>query len=242
MYISYFRERARSALSEKWGIAILVAFVASVFGALVAGSSFSLNLDLDEQVVGQLPKIVRTYLAVAGIIGGLLGTMQFIMGGVVKLGYCKFLLKQQDGEEGDVKDLFSQMDRFGDGFLLSLLTGIYTTLWTMLFIIPGIVAMYKYAMAPFILLENPSMRANEAIAESKYLMDGNKGSLFLLHLSFFGWSLLCVLTLGIGYLWLNPYINASYAAFYRSLSPRVVPQPIVDAGENEQQESDSVAE
>lgn len=228
MSASYFREKARNALAGKWGNALLVALVASIFGALLTGSNFSLNYNIDEETMQMMPEIVLGYLAFAGSIGGVLGLAQFILGGVVQLGYCKYLLKQQDGEDGDVKDLFSEMDRFGDGFVLSLLTALYVALWTMLFIIPGIIAVYRYAMAPFILLENPGMRPKDAISESKQLMDGNKGDLFVLNLSFIGWSLLNILTLGIGSLWLNPYMNAAYAAFYRCLRPRVVLQPVVE--------------
>ena len=75
-------------------------------------------------------------------------------------------------------------------------------------------------MAPFILAENPGMTASEAITASKELMDGHKADLFFLQLSFIGWAILYVFTLGIGSLWLVPYINASYAAFYRSICNR----------------------
>lgn len=226
MSASYYREKARAVLAGKWGNALVVALVAAIFGALLTGSNFSLNFELDENTLKYIPDAVKAYLAIATSIGSILALAQFILGGVVQLGYCKYLLKQYDGEDGDVKDLFSEMDRFGDGFVLSLLTALYVFLWSMLFIIPGIVAAYKYAMAPFILQENRGMRASEAITESKQLMDGSKGELFVLDLSFIGWSLLNILTLGIGSLWLNPYMNAARAAFYRTLRPRVINQPM----------------
>lgn len=72
-------------------------------------------------------------------------------------------------------------------------------------------------MATYILAENPNMQATEAIERSKALMDGRKGDLFRLDLSFIGWALLAVLTAGIGNLWLVPYMTVSRAAFYRSL-------------------------
>lgn len=218
MTASDYRARAREILSGKWGMAILVTLVASLLGGILVGASFSLELDLDEELLRYIPKVVRTYLAIAASIGGILGFVTFIIGGTVKLGYCKYLLKLHDGEEGELKDLFSEFDRFGDGFVLSLLTGIYVFLWTLLFIIPGIVACFKYAMAPFILLENPGMKPSEAITASKEMMDGHKGELFCLNLSFIGWLLLGALTLGLGNLWVNPYLNASQAVFYRQIS------------------------
>lgn len=85
------------------------------------------------------------------------------------------------------------------------------------FVIGGSVAAYRYSMATYIMAENPNMQATEAIECSKALMDGRKGDLFCLDLSFIGWALLAVLTAGIGNLWLVPYMTVSRAAFYRSL-------------------------
>ena len=212
------RARARQMLSGKWAMAILTTFLAGVLGALLLSSNSSINMNFEVEMLEKLPKVVQAYLAIAASIGGTLGMIQFVLGGVVQLGYCKYLLKLHDGEQADVKDLFSEFNRFADGFILSLLQGIYIFLWSLLFVIPGIVATYKYAMSSFILLENPGMKPNDAITASKEMMNGHKGELFILGLSFFGWMLLSVLTLGIGNLWLNPYMNASYAAFYREIS------------------------
>lgn len=226
----YYRYRARKVLEGKWGVALVAALVASLFGALIVGSNFSLSLDLDEDILKKLPEVVLTYLVIAGSIGSVLGILQFVLGGVVQLGYCKFLLNMEDGKPANFHDLFSQFNRFGEAFLMNLLRSIYVALWTLLFIIPGIVATYKYALAPFILLENPGMKANDAIRESKERMDGNKADLFMLDLSFIGWALLNVLTLGIGSFWLNPYMNASRAAFYRNLCPLPASTPDPDYG------------
>ena len=73
-------------------------------------------------------------------------------------------------------------------------------------------------MTPFIMAENPEMTASEAITASKEMMDGHKGELFTLDLTFIGWDLLCLFTLNIGHLWLNPYKNAAYAVFYKDLT------------------------
>ena len=90
-------------------------------------------------------------------------------------------------------------------------------LWSLLLIIPGIVAAYRYSMAFYILNDNPEMSAKAALDESKRMMAGYKGKLFCLQLSFIGWGFLCLFTLGIGYLWLTPYIQTSMAYFYQNL-------------------------
>ncbi len=98
-----------------------------------------------------------------------------------------------------------------------LLVYVYTILWTLLLIVPGIVKACSYAMTPFILREHPELSYNEAIEKSMAMMDGNKMKFFLLCLSFIGWALLCLLTLGIGYLFFVPYVYTSYVAFYEDL-------------------------
>ncbi len=108
--------------------------------------------------------------------------------------------------------------------LIYIIVSIFTFLWTLLFIIPGIIKGYSYSQAYFIYKdrmehsegEKPS--ALDCITESRRLMDGHKWEYFILQLSFIGWGLLSLLTLGIGFLWLNPYMNATYAAFYDNLS------------------------
>lgn len=212
-----YREKALSMLSGKWGMAVLVTLVAGLLGGLLINAFVEFNVNLDAETIRKIPEFALTYLKFAAGIGSFLGLVTFVIGGTVKLGYCKYLLKLHDGEEGELKDLFSEFDRFTDGFLLSLLSAIYVFLWTMLFVIPGIVAVFKYAMAPFILLERPGLSPNDAITASKEMMDGHKAELFILDLSFIGWMLLNVATLGIGSLWLNPYMNAARAAFYRDI-------------------------
>jgi uncharacterized membrane protein len=218
MNSSDLRYQARQTLAGKWGIAVLAGFLAALLGGLVMGGGSSVNLDKEE--LQRLPQEVLSLLMVITSIGGILSIVRFFLGGPVKLGYCRFLLKMHDGEDAQVNDLFSRFDRFGDGFVLSLLTGIYVFLWSLLFVIPGIIKVYAYAMAPFIMEENPNMTAGEAITASRELMDGHKFDLFCLVLSFIGWDLLNLLTLGIGSLWLIPYKNAAHAAFYRSIAGR----------------------
>lgn len=98
-----------------------------------------------------------------------------------------------------------------------LLKMVFIFLWSLLFIIPGIIKRFSYAMTEFILVDNPKLTANEAITKSKEMMNGNKWRYFLLHLSFIGWYLLSILTFGIGFVFLAPYIKAAETAFYLEL-------------------------
>lgn len=104
-----------------------------------------------------------------------------------------------------------------------ILSTIYIFLWTLLLIIPGIIKSYSYALTPYILVEHPEMSANEAIEESMRLMDGHKFDLFYLQLSFIGWAILSILSLGLGVFWLIPYQMTAQAAFYRDIKNRAMP-------------------
>ncbi len=218
MTYSDIRARARENLRGNWGVSVATAFVAVILGGLISGTG--INLNVDEEVLTLLPETVLRVLLVLLGVGSALTLVHLILGGVVQLGYAHFLLKQHDGKEHSVKDLFSQFDRFGTGFAQYFLTGLYILLWTLLLIIPGFIKAFSYAMTPFILEEHPELTANQAITRSRELMDGHKGDLFMLELTFIGWDLLCLLTLGIGTLWLNPYKNAAYAVFYRELTAK----------------------
>ena len=108
------------------------------------------------------------------------------------------------------------------GGLCSLFVGLpvaygFTILWSLLLVIPGIIKSYSYAMTSFILKDEPEMKNNAAIEKSMAMMEGNKNKLFMLDLSFIGWAILCIFTLGIGLLFLQPYVAISRAAFYEDL-------------------------
>ena len=210
------KQRALTNLQGCWGVSVAVALVALLLGGLNNGAPFSVNIDAE--VLEQLPPMVVSLITAYASVMGMLGFVQFIIGGTVNLGFTRFLLDQHDGNELNFRTLFSQFDRFGVGFLQRFLRNLYIFLWSLLLFVPGIVKTYSYAMTPYILADHPEMTANEAITASRQLMDGHKGELFWLRLSFLGWVLLNIFTLGIGSLFLNPYMNAAEAAFYRELT------------------------
>lgn len=211
------RARARESLAGKWGIAIAVAVVAYLLGGLMIGSQFFPQISAQSENLEALRSLEfdRVHVRTGNI--NMVGLVGFILGGVVQLGYAQYLLKQYSNQPTEFADLFSQFHRFGQGFAQRFLRGLYCFLWGLLLIIPGIVKAYSYAMTPFIMADNPDMSAQDAIRASMELMDGHKGELFWLRLTFIGWDLLAALTLNIGHLALNPYKNAAEAAFYRQL-------------------------
>lgn len=121
------------------------------------------------------------------------------------------------GQHPSVSDAFSGFSDFWSSFKVSFLTGLFTMLWSLLFVIPGIIKALSYSMSMYILAENPGKSALECIEESKQITKGHKMELFVLELSFIGWILLSVLTLGIALIWVIPYMQATYVNAYHKL-------------------------
>lgn len=169
-------------------------------------------------VIGLLYALLTAVLAYT-FIGSLL------FSGVLMIGFCSAtlsLLRTGDARAEYLLDGFKE--NLTNALVASVLYNVYIALWTLLFVIPGIVKTYSYAMTFYILRDNPNMPANDAITESRRMMDGNKLRLFCLHLSFIGWILLSALTLGILTLWVVPYMQTAQAAFYEALKNEQAPR------------------
>lgn len=228
-----FRRIAREALNGKWAISVAVGLVAFILGGTgSSGPEINFNIDLGTSnaltynfalpdsnfFVSRLWMILSGFLLLVLIIALALGVVYFILSSFVGVGYARFNLNLIDRKDAGFNDLFAYFSYWKTTAVSSLLRTLYVFLWSLLFIIPGIVAGYSYAMTDYILAENPDMTASEAITKSKEMMIGNRGRLFCLQLSFIGWDILAMLTLGIGNLWLTPYKHAATAAFYREVS------------------------
>lgn len=137
-----------------------------------------------------------------------------LISGPMTLGYTMFAISLFRKKEASPAEVFYGFERFGKAFGLYIVMSVFILLWTLLLIIPGIIAAFRYSMSFYILADNPDIGIMEALNESKRLMKGNKWKYFCLNLSFIGWGLLSSLTLGIGFLWLMPYIEVSIVAFY----------------------------
>ncbi|MFA7209751.1 MAG: DUF975 family protein [Parcubacteria group bacterium] len=175
---------ARESLKGKWGLAIGASVV---YCLLVTG-------------VQLVPRV--------GWIGSLLITGPMIFGVTV------FFLALSRNQDAKLEQLFAGFNNFGNSLAAYLLISIFVFLWALLLIVPGIIAALSYAMTFYIMADDKSIGATEAIRRSKKMMDGYKWKLFCLKFRFLGWALLAILTCGIGLLWLMPYVDTSMAKFY----------------------------
>lgn len=146
------------------------------------------------------------------VIGSLLLT------GTLAFGYTMFFKAIRDVYHPSLELLFRGFSvNFLSSMLASLLVALFTFLWSLLLIVPGIIKSYSYSMVFYVLDDHPEMSATEAIAESQRIMDGNKWRLFCLEISFIGWYLLSALALGIPLLWVIPWQETAKAEFYESI-------------------------
>lgn len=139
----------------------------------------------------------------------------------ITLVFVKIARNHNNVELGDIFVSFS--NRFSKDFLLGLMINVFTMLWTLLFIVPGIVKAYAYSMAYFVSIDHPEWDWKACIEESKRLTQGHKGELFVLDLSFIGWYIVGSLCLGVGVLWVNPYHMTAMANYYEQLKANVPP-------------------
>ena len=252
-YAYDFRSIARDALKGRWGIAVIAGLLASLLGAIGAtGPQVKLNITDNGASINFMFGNQQIYPSAGGwvpelnafIVGGAIymivlalamAAVLFVLGSVISLGYSRFNLELVDRQnEAQIGTLFGYFPHWKKAAVANLLQFVYVFLWSLLLIIPGIMASYSYAMTPYILAENPEMSPKEAIARSGEMMYGNRWRLFCLHFSFIGWAFLSMLTFGIGYLWLTPYQQTAVAAFYREVSGTeyvTVEKPVADGPE-----------
>ncbi len=154
------------------------------------------------------------------------------LGGPVNAGKCHFFYEARNGNV-QFKHLFSN---FGEGKYMAtvkimFLRYLYTTLWTLLFIIPGIIKSYEYYLIPYLLAENPHLTKERAFEISRRTMDGEKMNLFVLELSFIGWYLLGLLACCVGMYFVMPYEQATYTEFYACMRTKAIAQGITSEEE-----------
>ncbi len=184
---SELRNLAKISLRDNWGESILVIFV---YLLIIGGLSSLQNHN------------------------GPFSMLILIIGGPLLLGVTMYFLKLSRGEDVKFENMFDGFKLFGKALGTYLLMILYIFLWTLLLIIPGIIAALSYSMSFYILADNTDIKAQDALRLSKEMMDGYKMKFFLMQLGFLGLSLLCILTLGIGFLWLFPFMYVTNSKFY----------------------------
>jgi uncharacterized membrane protein len=140
-----------------------------------------------------------------------------IISGPLAVGYYMVMLSIARHHEVQFSMLFDGFRRFLTAFAACLLMMIFIILQLLLLIVPGIMAALSYSMTYFIIIDNPGIKASEALRKSKQLMYGNRWDYSCLMLRFTGWILLGIVTCGIGFFWIGPYLMTTCALYYDEL-------------------------
>jgi uncharacterized membrane protein len=180
-------KQARESLAGKWGLVIGIFFL-YVLITVVAGS-----------IHGAGPMV------------------SLLVSGPMAVGISFFALNISRNKKAELEQIFVGFNKFGKALVAYLFVALFTLLWMLLLIVPGIIAAISYSQTFFILADDENISGREAVKKSKKMMYGYKWKYFCLELRFLGWFLLSVLTLGIGLLWLIPYIQISKAKFYEDI-------------------------
>lgn len=137
--------------------------------------------------------------------------------GPLGAGSCRYFMRARDKQASIPELFFPFQNNYLNYAKVLFFQVLYVTLWSFLFVIPGIIKAYEYYMIPYILSENPNMDKQRAFELSRAMTDGEKGKIFLMDLSFLGWYLLGALTCGIGLFFVLPYVEASRAELYAAM-------------------------
>lgn len=231
--------RAKACLRKYYWMAFLASLIASLLGGGLSGgtgfrSSANLNRGRSSQPeisydTGQMADAVNwsMILAVIAVVGVVI-LVAFVIGvvwntfmsNVVRVGCCRYFMESRDlGASAGLGRLFCcfTQGKYLNVVKVMFMRDLFTFLWGLLLVIPGIIKSYEYYMVPYILSENPDIDYRDALKLSRDMMDGHKFSLFVLQWSFIGWEFLGALCCGIGILFVHPYENATYAELYAVL-------------------------
>ncbi len=189
-----------------------------------------LKMAAKDQISGKIGILFVISLIIFGVtlLAELLGAIipgasllvSIIVAPAFSLSMAMIYLNVTDGIRPTAGDSFIGFEDFWSAFKVTFLVGIYTFLWSLLFVIPGIVKAYSYSMSLYILAENKGKSARECIRESMIMTEGYKMDLFILDLSFIGWAIVTMFTFGLAGIWVVPYMNATRTNAYRFLKAR----------------------
>lgn len=215
--IAEIKRAGRRALKGKWHIGMIITIIAFAIGVYSFGPMPMSNLPASEWMKD--PSVLLTewrsifYFDMRSVRMGLFS----LLGAAGVLGQCYCYLLMSKGEQCGIKGVLHCYPQMVSAIGLRLLRVIYTLIGLSLLVIPGVYLYYVYALSPWIMADSPETGARKALQLSKKAMEGYKMKLFLLDLSFIGWFVLCIPTLGIGLLYLIPYHSAARAEFFNEI-------------------------
>ncbi len=228
------KTNAKSVMARSyWMMVGVSAIYTTLVGLFGSSSSFSSSLEnsLSGDVPPEIVLIIATFVLILSVVGIIFSVF---VTNPLEVGKDRFYMctRLQQAPFGELFCAFKS----GKGYYLNIvktqfLRRLYIGLWSLLFIIPGIVKSYEYYMVPYILAENPNISSSRAFELSRIMTNGEKWNIFVLELSFIGWQLLGIIACCIGSYFVNPYLEASFAELYEAMRAKVFDMGASDEGE-----------
>ena len=211
--------RGNMAFKKNYVSAVVVALLMGIFGTVSGESSarrVSENSDIYSGNLFNVGMITGLLAGIATVVILIVLVAKVFVGNLLKMGGYRFFILNQTAQPG----IGTLLDGFRSGHYVNIvltmfLRDLFTALWSLLLVVPGIVKHYEYLMVPYIIAENPAMDYKEAFQISKQMIDGEKMEAFIMDLSLLGWYLLSAVTCGLlAIFYVNPYVQASFAEMY----------------------------
>ena len=226
------KERGKAAFRKNYWRCVLTAFLLTLItgGAAYGGGTWKFDQNMVEEGKSLWSSLqnyfaenqVSVYLAIAlGVLGiGIAILLKIFLLNPLEVGCSRFFQKNLE-TPAEFKVVGEGFGDYGHVFGTLFRRDLFIWLWSLLFIIPGIIKSYSYRLVPYIIKDEPELSAKEVLLRSKALMRGQKWHAFVLDLSFIGWIILSALTLGVlSFFWVDPYIKSTNAALYLKLRDR----------------------
>ena len=234
------KAKGKAAFRANYWKCVIVALILSLLvGGAAAGGSGSMKdatddsgeptfeetfeaLTPDEQEVAV--KIFAAVIGALAVFGLIASVVKILVFNPLKLGADIFFYRNSEAPAEVGEMLYGFKNGYGRVVLTLFLRDLFTELWMLLFIVPGVIKALSYSLTPYILADNPDLSATEAITLSRKMMNGHKMDVFMLWLSFIGWMILNALTCGlVGVFWVNPWMCATDAEVYKTIKAQYVP-------------------
>jgi uncharacterized membrane protein len=214
-----FKLQAKKRLRKSWTVPVLITLIFYVVFFMVNKDSFKFSMP-DFSNIENFSYSYSFNVSPTednATISLLTSLINIIIYGIFGIAFAKFYLDMRQKDKMQFQDFVNNLSMFTRGILGQLWMTLWTFLWSLLFFIPGIVKTFAYSQMHYILAEYPEVSVTEAMKISMKITKGYKWDIFMMYLSFLGWMILSILSSGIGFLWLIPYMNLSSANAHKFL-------------------------